>query len=124
MNGEEASFCMNMQRDIQHENDQFTEPSAQEMARDQAEGDYIDLDFHLTPNGWVMGDIRCMFGEVNWSKPAPADRVLTLTHRTLQSPVPSSRLRSVIVAWRGAATDAEIDELRAKFPPPFDPADE
>ena len=28
-------------------------------ARDYTEYDYIDIDFHLTLNGWVIGDIRC-----------------------------------------------------------------
>ena len=113
-----------MQSDLQPGSDQSTTPPALEISRACTEDDYIDLDFHLTPNGWVMGDIRCRVGDVNLSKPAPADRVLTLTHRTDHVSDASTRLRSVMVAWRGKATDGEIADLRAKFPPPFDSADE
>jgi hypothetical protein len=84
----------------------------------------MDLDFHLTPNGWILGNIRCVFKDVEMIKPAPVDRVLTLTHRTHQVSTHSGQLRSVTVLWRGDATDAQIAELRAKFPPPFDPEDE
>lgn len=122
--GREASFCLDMRRDLQSESDQSADLSAPEVARVYVEYDYIDLDFHLTPNGWVMGDIRCVFKDVNLIKPAPSDRVLTLTHRTHQVSTRSNQLRSVTVSWRGNATDAEISALRAKYPPPFDPADE
>jgi hypothetical protein len=117
-------FYVNMRRDLQNENNQCAELSAPEIARVYVEYDYMDLDFHLTPNGWVMGDIRCVFRDVNLIKEAPVDRVLTLTHRTHQVSTRSNQLRSVTVSWRGDATDAEIAELRAKYPPPFDPADE
>jgi hypothetical protein len=113
-----------MRRDLQSENDRCAELSAPEIARVYMDYDYMDLDFHLTPNGWVMGDIRCVFRDVNLIKQAPADRVLTLTHRTHQVSTHSNQLRSVTVSWRGAASDAEIAQLRAKYPPPFDPADE
>jgi hypothetical protein len=63
-------------------------------------------------------------GDVNLTKPAPVHRVLTLTHRTDHVSDASIRSRSVTVAWRGKATDGEIADLRMKFPPPFDPADE
>jgi hypothetical protein len=115
---------MNMQRDLQDGNEHVTQPPELEEAGDNAECDYIHIDFHLTPNGWVMGDIRCLLADVNLTKPEPIDRVLTLTHRTSQVSPDSPRLCSVTVAWRGDATDAQIAELRAKFPPPFDPADE
>ena len=62
-----------MRRDLHSENDQCAEPSAPEIARVYIEYDYMDLDFHLTPNGWVMGDIRCVFRDVNLIKPAPID---------------------------------------------------
>ncbi|MGA7245975.1 MAG: hypothetical protein WBX19_22515, partial [Terracidiphilus sp.] len=97
-----------MQHDIQVGNDQCTEFSASDIARARIEYDYIDLDFHLTPNGWLMGDIRCVFKDVNMTKPAPFDRVLTLTHRTHHVSTHSNQLRSVTVSWRGAATDAQI----------------
>ena len=113
-----------MQHDLQVGNDQCTDFSVSEIARARVEYDYIDLDFHLTPNGWVMGDIRCVFKDVNMTKPAPADRVLTLTHRTHHVSTHSNQLRSVTVSWRGAATDAQIAKLRAKYPPPFNPEDE
>jgi hypothetical protein len=113
-----------MQRNLKSENDQFGEFSAPEIARAYVEYDYMDLDFHLTPNGWVLGDIRCVFRDVNLIKQAPVDRVLTLTHRTHQVSTRSTQLRSVTVSWRGEATDAQIAELRAKYPPPFDPTDE
>lgn len=113
-----------MQHDLQVGSDQYTELSASEIARARIEYDYIDLDFHLTPNGWLMGDIRCAFRDVNMTKPAPVDRVLTLTHRTHHVSTHSNQLRSVTVAWRGEASDAQIAELRAKFPPPFNPEDE
>jgi hypothetical protein len=115
---------MNMQRDLQDGTDQSTTLPALEIPHDYTKYDYIELDFHLTLNGWVMGDIRCMVGDVNLTKPAPVDRVLTLTHRTDHVSDASTRFRSVTVAWRGTATDGEIADLRAKFPPPFDPADE
>jgi hypothetical protein len=115
---------MTMQRDLQDGTDQFMTPPAVEIPHDSAKYDYIDLDFHLTPNGWVMGDIRCGVGDVNLTKPGPVDRLLTLTHRTEHVSDASTRFRSVMVAWRGQATDGEIADLRAKFPPPFDPADE
>jgi len=113
-----------MQRDLQNGVDQRTEPSPVQMARDYIEYDYIDLDFHLTPNGWVMGDIRCMSRHLNMTKQAPADRVLTLTHRTYQISPDLPRRLLVTIAWRGEATDAQIAELRANYPAPFDPADE
>jgi hypothetical protein len=113
-----------MQPDFQSGNDQCTEFSGSGIARACIEYDYIDLDFHLTPNGWVMGDIRCAVRDVNMTKPAPVDRVLTLTHRTHEVTTYSNQLRSVTVAWRGEATDAQIAELRAKYPPPFNPEDE
>ncbi len=113
-----------MRRNLQSENDQGADLSAPEIVRVYSEYDYMDLDFHLTPNGWVMGDIRCVFKDVNLIKEAPIDRVLTLTHRTHQVSTRSNQLRSVAVSWRGEATDAEIAALRAKYPPPFDPADE
>jgi hypothetical protein len=113
-----------MQRNLQSGNDQCTELSVLEIARACAEYDYIDLDFHLTPNGWVIGDIRCVFMDVNMTKPAPVDRVLTLTHRTHRVSTHANQLRSVTVAWRAEASDAQIAELRAKYPPPFNPEDE
>jgi hypothetical protein len=113
-----------MQRNLQTGNDQSAELSASEIARACAEYDYIDLDFHLTPNGWVMGDIRCVFRDVNMTKPAPVDRVLTLTHRTHKVSTHSKQLRSVTVAWRVEDRDGQIAELRAKYPPPFNPEDE
>jgi hypothetical protein len=113
-----------MQRDLQNGNDQSADFSAGELARACIEYDYIDLDFHLTPNGWIMGDIRCVCRDVYMTKPAPVDRVLTLTHRTHEVSTYSNQLRSVTVAWRGEATDAQIAELRAKYPPPFNPEDE
>ena len=115
---------MTMEPDLQDGSDQSTTPPALEIAHDYPESDYIELDFHLTLNGWVMGDIRYRVGDVNLTKPAPVDRVLTLTHRTDHVSDASTRSRSVMVAWRGKATDGEIAELRMKFPPPFDPADE
>ena len=115
---------MNMHRDLQSGSDQSTTHPALEIARAYTEYDHIDIDFHLTPNGWVIGDIRCWVADVNLSKPAPIDRVLTLTHRTDHVSDASTRSRAVKVAWRGKATDGEIADLRAKFPPPFDPADE
>jgi hypothetical protein len=118
------AYCVNMQPNLQNGNDQCTELSASEIARACAEYDYIDLDFHLTPNGWVMGDIRCVFRDVNMTKPAPVDRVLTLTHRTHKVSTHSNQLRSVKVAWRAEASDGQIAELRAKYPPPFNPEDE
>jgi hypothetical protein len=113
-----------MHRNLQSGNDQSTELSATEIARACAEYDYIDLDFHLTPNGWVMGDIRCVFRDVNMTKPAPVDRVLTLTHRTHKVSTHSKQLRSVTVAWRVEDRDGQIAELRSKYPPPFNPEDE
>jgi hypothetical protein len=112
-----------MQNDLQPGNDQCSTPRA-EIARIYLEHDYMDLDFHLTPNGWVLGNIRCAFKDVEMIKPPPVDRLLTLTHRTHQVSTHSAQLRSVRVLWRGEATDAMIAELRAKFPPPFDPTDE
>src|ERR1700751_3329172 len=112
-----------MHRDLQPGKDQCSRPD-EEIARLYIEHDYMDLDFHLTPNGWILGDIRCAFKDVEMVKPPPLDRVLTLTHRTHQVSTHSLQLRSVTVQWRGEATDAQIAELRAKFPPPFDPEDE
>jgi hypothetical protein len=112
-----------MQRDLQPGNDQCSRPG-EEIALLYIEHDYMDLDFHLTPNGWILGNVRCVFKDVEMIKPAPFDRVLTLTHRTHQVSTHSAQLRSVTVQWRGEATDAQIAELRAKFPPPFDPEDE
>jgi len=89
------------------------------MAVDRAETDY-----HLTPNGWITGDSRGMFMEKRAATTPPLDRVLTLTHKMVQSSRHSPEERWVIVAWRGDATDEQIGELRAKFPPPFDPNDE
>lgn len=112
-----------MQPDLQTGNDQCSRPRG-EIARLYNEHDYMDLEFHLTPNGWILGNILCVFKDVEMIKPAPVDRVLTLTHRTHQVSTHSVQLRSVAVLWRGEATDEQIAELRAKFPPPFDPEDE
>lgn len=34
-------------------------------------------EYHLTPNGWVVGDERLDFGGIE-KRPVPADRVLTI----------------------------------------------
>jgi hypothetical protein len=86
--------------------------------------DRVEFDYHLTPAGWVRGDVRSMVSASNETRPVPADRVLTLTHKTYQSSAHSPEERSVRVARRGEATDEQIAELRAKYPPLFDPADE
>ena len=113
-----------MQSDLQNGVDQRTEPSPEQMARDFLEYDYIDLDFHLTPNGWVMGDIRCMSRHLSMTKRAPADRVLTMTHRTYQISPGLPRKLLVMIAWRDEATDAQLAELKANYPAPLDPASE
>jgi hypothetical protein len=86
--------------------------------------DHVENDYHLTPRGWVPGDSRGMFVGSRNASPIPDDRLITLTHKTYQSSRHSPEERSVKVAWRGEATDEQIAELRAKYPPPFDPADE
>jgi len=86
--------------------------------------DHVEFDYHLTPHGWVRGDIRSIFGASSQAAAAPPDRVLTLTHKTYQSSRHSPEERSVKETWRGDATDDEIAVLRAKHPPPFNPADE
>jgi len=86
--------------------------------------DRVEFDHHLTPAGWVPGDTRSMFSASNEVKPVPADRLITLTHKTYQSSGHSPEERSVRVAWRGDASDEQIAKLRANYPPPFDLADE
>lgn len=86
--------------------------------------DRVEIEYHLTPRGWVTGSVDSMFHADNVTVEAPPDRVVTLTHKTYQSSGWSPETRSVKVTWRGDATDAQIAGLRAKFPPPFDPNDE
>lgn len=86
--------------------------------------DRVEIDYHLTPRGWVRGDVSSMFSKQNSTAEIPSDRVLTLTHKTSQSSGWSREVCRVRETWRGDATDQQIAELRAIYPPPFDPADE
>ena len=89
-----------------------------EMAVDREEREY-----HLTPNGWVKGTAKGMFaGTITGS--VPEDRVLTLVWKMVQKSRHEPESRWVEEAWRGSISDEKLTELRAKFPPPFDPKDE
>jgi hypothetical protein len=89
-----------------------------EMAVDREEQEY-----HLTPNGWVIGSTKSMFTGTT-PRPIPGDRVLTLIHKTLQSSRFEPETRTVVEIWRSPESDEKITQLRAQYPPPFDPNDE
>jgi hypothetical protein len=82
--------------------------------------DRIECDYHLTPDGWVHGDLRSMFDTGNKANPVPINRLLTFTHKTYHASNSFPRERSVRVTWRGDATDDQIAKLRTKYPSPFD----
>lgn len=85
--------------------------------------DREEREYHLTPNGWVTGTVKNMFTGTT-AGPAPDDRVLTLVWKMVQKSRHEPESRWVVEAWRGSISDEELAELRAKFPPPFDPKDE
>jgi len=85
--------------------------------------DREEREYHLTPNGWVTGMMKDMFtGAIAGS--VPDDRVLTLVWKMVQKSRYEPESRLVVEVWRGSISDEELAELRAKFPPPFDPKDE
>jgi hypothetical protein len=91
---------------------------SKEMAVDREEREY-----HLTPNGWVTGMMKGMFTGTT-AVSVPDDRVLTLVWKMVQKSRHERESRCVVEAWRGSISAEELAELRAKFPPPFDPKDE
>jgi len=85
--------------------------------------DREEREYHLTPNGWVPGTMKDMFtGTIAGT--VPDDRVLTLVWKMVQKSQYEPESRLVIETWRGSISDEELEDLRAKFPPPFDPKDE
>jgi hypothetical protein len=84
----------------------------------------LEVEYHLTPRGWVGGTVRGGWGAQHAPSPPPADRLLTLTHTISQPSAYEPEERTVQVTWRGSASDEEITALRLKYPPPFDPGAE
>ena len=86
--------------------------------------DRVEREFHLTLHGWIDGTFDSMFTGRD-VKPIPEDRILTLIHRTYQRSAYSPEERSVRQSWvMPGVTQSRIDELRLRYPPPFDTADE
>jgi hypothetical protein len=85
--------------------------------------DRAEQEYHLTPTGWVRGNGKYMFtGAI--AGPVPVGRVLTLVWKMVQKSRHEPESRWVVESWRGSISDEELAELRARFPPPFDPEDE
>jgi hypothetical protein len=57
--------------------------------------DCYERAYHLTPNGWVSGELH-YYGTVDKKEPAPKDKVLTLVKSVEQS----SGYQPETVAWR------------------------
>lgn len=84
----------------------------------------IEIEYHLTPRGWVGGAVRGGWDAQHRAGAPPPDRVITVTHTIRQVSPYGPEKRAVTVTWRGNATEEEITALRMKYPPPFDPGDE
>ncbi len=72
-------------------------------------------EYHLTPSGWVQGNAKWDFQEVE-ERPVPADRVLTRRRTEHLSSSFSKLQRDTSDVWTGT-DQKKIEELLAKFGP-------
>jgi len=77
-------------------------------------------EYHLTPNGWVIGT-SYFFSNVDGKEIAPPeDRVLTVVGRIYQRSGWSPEERSLREQWRSPNISAsDLARLTEKFPCPF-----
>ena len=81
--------------------------------------DKYDIDYHLTPRGWIKGTSE-FFGVTDGSPEIPPDdRVLTEHLSVRQSSGYSDAHDSWRETWRsGSISDDELRALKKKFPRP------
>lgn len=74
--------------------------------------DDFEVEYHLTPNGWVRG-CEWFFGRLQAESPTPVDRLLTLRKRLYQRAPDSVKDTTWTTVWQNpAVSDAEIESLR------------
>lgn len=80
--------------------------------------DSYDIDYHLTPNGWVTGT-KSSFGKARTMIPRPADCVLTLRLSVRQTYASSRGEESWSEIWKSpSATKDYVSKLQKTFPRP------
>lgn len=79
--------------------------------------DHLEIDYHLTPKGWIPGNSR-LFGKLhgNGELLPPPDRVLTVRERTYQRSQYSSESISFNECWRAIDASKKIAALKQRFP--------
>lgn len=82
--------------------------------------DDCETEYHLTPNGWVIGT-SYFFSKVDGKEiEPPLDRVLTIAARIYQRSGWSPEERSTSEKWRSPnVSEDELAKLQSKFPKPF-----
>ncbi len=83
--------------------------------------DDLRTEWHLTPNGWVIGTSR-FFGTVQGdSVERPHDAVVTFIDQTYQRSEWSGEERRSWVEWRNPDVAAhDFEALRAQYPAPWE----
>ncbi len=69
--------------------------------------------WHLTPKGWVVGDVY-EFRRCERQVPVPDDRVMTCVEQIFQGSMDSPQERTWRIDWRSADRDL-VAKLEAQF---------
>jgi hypothetical protein len=79
--------------------------------------DRIESLYHLTPRGWVEGNVDSMWSDLNTTSERPGDCVETWKHKLYQASGYSREENSWFMVWfNPSVSEEERKALHLKFP--------